>query len=75
MPSEVIASHLAGIKSAFNAYKLDNRIQFPNQLLPGLSYTPEQMFFLGYAQVRKALYKLSPIHDYKIYGLITTHKK
>lgn len=44
-----------GIRIAFKAYKRERFYSSSNNRLPGLlEFTPEQLFFLGYAQVRLA---------------------
>jgi len=41
-----------GVRESFRAYKLSVDAQGPEPKLPGLlDYTPEQMFFISYAQV------------------------
>jgi len=41
-----------GVRESFRAYKLSVDAQGPESKLPGLlDYTPEQMFFISYAQV------------------------
>ena len=45
-----------GVRESFRAYKLSVDAQGPEPKLPGLlDYTPEQMFFLSYAQVSSGL--------------------
>ena len=45
-----------GVRESFRAYKLSVDAQGPEPKLPGLlDYTPEQMFFISYAQVSSGL--------------------
>jgi len=41
----------AGVKKAFRAYKAYVRDHKQEQMLPGLKYTPEQLFWLTYGNV------------------------
>ena len=46
-----------GVRESFRAYKLSVDAQGPEPKLPGLlDYTPEQMFFISYAQVSSGLF-------------------
>ncbi|OXU22441.1 hypothetical protein TSAR_009983 [Trichomalopsis sarcophagae] len=64
-----------GIREAYRAYQR-LRSRSPNQLaLPGLvDYTQEQLFFLGFAQVRYSLVPLQRIHMYVVYIVVRRRK-
>lgn len=52
-----------GLREAFRAYKKLKAERSPRKELPGLvKYTDEQLFFLGFAQVSRALIE-SPLID------------
>ncbi|XP_065661638.1 endothelin-converting enzyme homolog isoform X2 [Hydra vulgaris] len=54
--SEIIADN-GGVKMAFNAFKTSSYIRGEDKLLPGLQMTPNQMFFMGYAQTMCSVQK------------------